>query len=94
MAAEDWSQSIVFLCRSCSEGVIHERHDDDLRATRPELAAAAAAINEESLGELIDAWRQRAGYEGRVGWTLVGEDERSTDHEVIDHAFVLAPGVG
>ncbi len=74
MAAEDWSQSIVFLCRSCSEGVIHERHDDDLRATRPELAAAAAAINEESLGELIDAWRQRAGYEGRVGWTLVGED--------------------
>ena len=74
MAAEDWSQSVAFLCRSCSEGRPHESHDRDLGDSRPELAVAAAAEDENTLRELIARWQEKSGYGGYVGTTLVGDD--------------------
>lgn len=71
-AAEDWSQSVSFLCRRCSEGQPHERHDSELRGKRPNLAVAAAARNRDELDRVIGEWRQRAGYEGYVGSQLLG----------------------
>jgi len=68
-AAEDWSQSVSFLCRSCSEGRPHERHDSQLKVDRPELAVAAAAKSEAAVRELIEAWRRRSGFSGYVGFT-------------------------
>ncbi len=75
-AAEDWSQSVSFLCRRCSEGRPHEHHDSDLQTERPELAVAAAARSEEELGRLVEEWRSRSAYAGYVGSQLV-EDEDS-----------------
>jgi len=68
-AAEDWSQSVAFLCRQCSEGRPHEQHDRALSGDRPELAVAAAAASDEQLSEIIEAWRGEAGYDGHVGST-------------------------
>ena len=73
-AAEDWSQSITFLCRRCSEGKPHERHDSELRQERPTLAVAAAARDRDELSRIIEEWRQRAGYDGYVGSQLLGDD--------------------
>lgn len=71
--AEDWSRSIRFLCRSCSEGVPHEAHDAELKENRPELAVAAAARDEAEVRDLIAAWRERTGYDGYAGFSLADE---------------------
>lgn len=73
-AAEDWSQSVSFLCRRCSEGTPHERHDNDLRNTRPELAVAAAARDSSEIAELVGVWKAKTGFDGYVGFTCVGND--------------------
>lgn len=73
-AAEDWSQSVSFLCRSCSEGRPHERHDRELAGDRPALAVAAAAKTDDDVGQLIEAWRERSGYAGYAGFTRAGDD--------------------
>ena len=73
-AAEDWSQSVRFLCRRCSEGTPHERHDSELRTVRPDLAVAAAARSEDELGELLQEWKRRSGYTGYVGSQAVEEE--------------------
>jgi hypothetical protein len=72
-AAEDWSQSVSFLCRRCSEGRPHERHDSELKADRPALAVAAAAKSEAAVRELIEAWRGRSGFSGYVGVSPAGD---------------------
>lgn len=73
-AAEDWSESVRFICRRCSEGRPHEQHDSDLSAERPPLAVAAAARSSADLERLILEWRQRTGYEGYVG-IVPGRDD-------------------
>ena len=66
-AAEDWSESVRFICRRCSEGRPHEQHDSDLSGERPQLAVAAAARSSADLERLILEWRLRTGYDGYVG---------------------------
>lgn len=69
MAAEDWSRSVRFLCRKCSEGQPHELHDRDLAGVRGDVSVAVASAAEGSLEWLIEQWRQRSGYDGPVGVT-------------------------
>jgi hypothetical protein len=66
-AAEDWSESVRFICRRCSEGRPHEQHDSELSGERPQLAVAAAARSSADLDRLILEWRERTGYDGYVG---------------------------
>lgn len=73
-AAEDWSRSISYLCRACSEGRPHGHHDDDLKGSRPGLAVAAAARSETELEELLDLWRRRGGFDGFVGYVVIDEE--------------------
>lgn len=72
--AEDWSESVKFLCRACSLGLPHDEHDSALRSTRPNLAVAAAARNEIDLKDMLERWRQTVGYDGYAGFTLAGAD--------------------
>jgi hypothetical protein len=74
MGAEDWSHSVSFLCKRCSEGRPHAHHDSELQGERPSLAVAAAARNADELARLIDAWKERSGYVGYVGTELAGDD--------------------
>jgi hypothetical protein len=73
MGAEDWSQSVSFLCKQCSEGLPHATHDTELRSHRPDLAVAAAARSQDELSRLVDEWRRRSGYGGYVGTQLVAD---------------------
>lgn len=72
--AEDWSRSVTFLCRSCSEGLPHTKHDSELGDRRPELAVAAAAKDAADLEGILDAWRKRAGFTGYLGFVDAGHD--------------------
>jgi hypothetical protein len=74
LAAEDWSESLRFICRSCSEGRVHERHDSELGGVRPELAVAAAARSAEEVERLLEEWRRESGYGGYAGFTRASGD--------------------
>ena len=55
LKAENWSKSVRFLCRACSEGRPHESHDHDLDEPPSDLirlgvAAADQALIEEAVG--------------------------------------------
>lgn len=71
-AAEDWSRSMSYLCRRCSEGRPHDEHDQGLRGERPDLAVGAAASGDEHLERIIAEWRATSGHPGYVGWTPAG----------------------
>jgi hypothetical protein len=73
-SAEDWSESVRFLCRRCSHGLPHGEHDTDLKASRPTLAMAIAARDPETVAELIERWREQTGYDGYAGFTVAGDD--------------------
>ncbi len=72
--AEDWSESIRFLCRSCSYGLPHEEHDSALASARPNLAVAVAAKSEQDVTTMLERWRERVGYDGYGGFMLAGDD--------------------
>ena len=72
--AEDWSESVAFLCRSCSYGRPHSEHDAALASERPDLAVAVAARGEEEVESLLAEWRDRVNYEGYAGVSLAGPD--------------------
>lgn len=78
-AAEDWSESVRFICRRCSEGRPHEQHDSDLRGERPDLAVAAAARSPAELDRFISEWRERTGYKGYVGSIRQGRGGNGSD---------------
>jgi hypothetical protein len=67
MAAEDWAESVSFICRSCSEGRPHDAHDGQLRQSRPGLPFAVAAATDQQLELLVEKWRHSAGYDGYAG---------------------------
>jgi hypothetical protein len=59
LAAEDWSRSVRLLCKACSEGVPHERHDTDqaeesAAAPAPADKAHRVAIAAHTRGEVND----------------------------------------
>jgi tetratricopeptide (TPR) repeat protein len=72
--AEDWSESVTFLCRSCSYGLPHAEHDAALASSRPGLAVAVAARDPDEVDDLLARWREAVGYDGYAGVTLAGDD--------------------
>lgn len=57
-AAENWAQSVAFLCKACSEGTVHAEHDEDGSASA--LPCAVAALTDEHLHQIIELWQRRA----------------------------------
>lgn len=68
--AEDWSESVTFLCRSCSYGLPHAEHDSALAPSRPGRAVALAARDGNEIVEILAEWRTAVGYDGHAGFTL------------------------
>jgi len=65
-AAEDWSASVRMICKACSEGRPHERHDTELPADGAHLIGIAARSREHA-SEILQAFE--AGREDvRVEW--------------------------
>jgi len=57
-AAEDWTVTVRFLCRQCSEGRPHETHDHDLEEeTEPTEHRIGIAVHpSEDVRELLSRW--------------------------------------
>jgi hypothetical protein len=67
-AAEHWASTVRYLCRACSEGTVHQTHDSDGAAAA--LPCAIAALTDQHLDQIIEAW-QRVAPLGRVlAWRL------------------------
>ena len=49
LKAENWSKSVRFLCRACSEGRPHESHDHDLDEPPSDLIRLGVAAAAEQL---------------------------------------------
>jgi len=62
-AAENWASTVTYLCRACSEGTPHRKHDSDGAAAA--LPCAVAALTDGHLEQIIQAW-QRVAPQGRV----------------------------
>lgn len=58
LQAENWSQTVRFLCRACSEGRPHESHDHDLDQP-PEhlLRLGVAATDQGQIEEAVGRWK-------------------------------------
>ncbi len=69
-AAENWSRSIRYLCRQCSEGRPHAQHDAELQEDRPELGFGLAARDEEHLARVLSEWAGMVGGERVLGWRV------------------------
>jgi len=55
---EDWSRSTRILCKACSEGRPHERHDSDGKdkGLKEERTIALAASSDSQVESALDAW--------------------------------------
>jgi hypothetical protein len=62
-AAEHWASTVRYLCRACSEGTVHRDHDSEGDAAA--LPCAVAALTDDHLERIIEAWR-RVAPQGRV----------------------------
>jgi hypothetical protein len=56
IAIENWTTSVRFLCRQCSEGKPHERHDHELINRADENLTAFASTSQEKLVLVLEAW--------------------------------------
>ena len=63
-AAEDWSSSVRFICRQCSEGRPHEGHHDEPEEATGEHRIGIAAGGSEMAVDLLRSWSAAAP--GRV----------------------------
>jgi tetratricopeptide (TPR) repeat protein len=55
--AENWTHSLRYLCRACSEGRPHEQHDEELRAeTPPEIRLGLAARDQAEISKVLERW--------------------------------------
>jgi len=66
LAAEDWTSSVRYLCKACSEGRPHESHDTDLAehaAWVRERDVGIAAPSQDALRGVLDAWLSGPGRE-------------------------------
>lgn len=62
--AEDWTTNFQVLCRQCSEGLPHEKHDAEVRAewqSRHRIGLATA--DPSSVEVLLASWSSLAGFE-------------------------------
>lgn len=61
LALEDWGSNVQMLCKACSEGEPHEHHDhaaaDSESAWQPEREFGIAALNDQALADVLDAWQ-------------------------------------
>ncbi len=53
---ENWSTSLQWLCRQCSEGSVHVHHDQDLAESHVELVIAAP--DQASITNVFDNWQR------------------------------------
>jgi hypothetical protein len=55
---EDWHRSVRVICRECSEGRPHDKHDHNpVEASwKPERRIAVAARDDDDVEAVIDAW--------------------------------------
>jgi tetratricopeptide (TPR) repeat protein len=60
LAAEDWSTSVEVLCKACSEGRPHARHDHAAPDVKGPHRIAIAARCMEDVRKLVDDWRAQA----------------------------------
>jgi tetratricopeptide (TPR) repeat protein len=61
LAAEDWTSSLEWLCKACSEGKPHSDHEHPPRELGRRRRVAIAATDEETARRLIEDWRIGAG---------------------------------
>ena len=62
LQAEDWTASIVFTCRQCSEGVTHAEHDEELEPVwTGEREIGIAVADPHLLRGVLDAWAAGPG---------------------------------
>jgi tetratricopeptide (TPR) repeat protein len=59
LAAEDWNTSIEILCKACSEGRPHGRHDHTPAPIKGPRKLAIAARNREDAERLLADWRSQ-----------------------------------
>lgn len=52
---EDWTSSVVVLCKQCSEGVVHAYHDRTAALWVPERQVAVAATSRMALERALEA---------------------------------------
>ena len=59
MAFEDWHASVNPMCRACSEGRPHERHDHEIRAKvwNPKRIMGIGARRPEDVEAVLEAWQ-------------------------------------
>lgn len=72
--AENWSRSIRYLCRQCSEGRPHGEHDRELSGARPDLGFGVAARDDEHLARVLAEWAGLVGGERIEGWKAVPDE--------------------
>jgi len=75
-SAENWSRSIRYLCRQCSEGRPHGEHDRDLTGERPDLGIGLAARDDGHLARVLAEWAGLVGGHKVEGWKAVRVAER------------------
>ena len=61
LAAEDWSTSIAPICRECSEGRPHDKHEHPSPDIIGPHRVAIAARDSAQVEELLEDWRPRSG---------------------------------
>ena len=65
---ENWSRSIRYLCRQCSEGRPHETHDDARRPEIEGLGVGVAARDDAHLARVLAEWAGVLGGDRVAGW--------------------------
>ena len=58
--AEDWSQSVRYICKQCSEDRPAHEHDEELRGEPGPTVFAVAARSDEHLDRILAAWAKKA----------------------------------
>jgi hypothetical protein len=76
---EDWSRNTRTVCRQCSEGRPHERHDHDLPpALSNERRLGVAIYAQQDILPLFQTWQQQGG--GRLLSLVNGEQSINISH--------------
>ncbi|MBL0743876.1 tetratricopeptide repeat protein [Chryseolinea lacunae] len=58
---QNWTTTVRLLCRKCSEGTPHEKHDEDLKKDVDEFLIGIASTSEELLSRTLETWFEETG---------------------------------